>query len=216
MQACNDFICACVALPFALIIFARISTLQANSQTYLVHNLTVDSFFPVAVVISLAIGGVYRTTSQRLQASAFLEVRELGFGVGVGCVLALALGALLHAFAGVAEPSATQLVAAVVVGVVVITIGRMLLRYFLHALTTTRVLVVGAGAAVDRIMLSVSQDPGMTLVGRVGESDMRPRRRAGPDRGPAADLRRVGRPPHSGRGQRAVLARGAQHLPRPL
>ncbi len=172
MQACNDFICACVALPFALIIFARISTLQANSQTYLVHNLTVDSFFPVAVVISLAIGGVYRTTNQRLQASAFLEVRELGFGVGVGCVLALALGALLHAFAGVAEPSATQLVAAVVVGVVVITIGRMLLRYFLHALTTTRVLVVGAGAAVDRIMLSVSQDPGMTLVGRVGESDM--------------------------------------------
>ena len=64
--------------------------------------------------------------------------------------------------------------AAVIVGVVVITVGRMLLRYFLHALTTTRVLVIGAGTAVDRIMLSVSQDPGMTLVGRVIDSDTGP------------------------------------------
>ncbi len=171
MQVCNDFICACLALPLALILFSHISTLPVNSQSNLISNLTIDSFFPVAVVISLAIGGVYRTTSQRLQPSAFLEARELGFGVGVGCVLGLAVGALLHGFFGVVEPYPTQLVAAVIVGVVVITIGRMLLRYFLHALTTSRVLVVGAGTAVDRMMLSVGQDPGMTLVGRVVDSD---------------------------------------------
>jgi lipopolysaccharide/colanic/teichoic acid biosynthesis glycosyltransferase len=65
------------------------------------------------------------------------------------------------------EPYATQLVMAVIVSVVTITIGRMVLRTFLHALTTTRVLVVGSGTTVDRIMLSVRQDPGMTLVGRI-------------------------------------------------
>jgi len=172
MQVCSDFIFACFALPLALIIYSHISTIPVNGQGNLIHNLTVDSFFPVAVVISLAIGGVYRVTNRRLQPSAFLEMRELGFGVGCGCVLALALGALLHGFFGVAEPFATQLVASVIVGVVVITIGRMLLRYFLHALTTTRVLVIGAGMAVDRMMLSVGQDPGMTLVGRVVDSDM--------------------------------------------
>ncbi len=172
MQVCSDFLWACVALPLALIVFSHISTLPENAQGELLHNLTVDSFFPVAVVISLAIGGVYRSTSRRLQASAFMEMRELTFGVGCGCVLALAIGALLHGFSSLAEPSATQLVAAVIVGVIIISIGRMFLRYFVHALTTTRVLVVGAGAAVDRMMLSVGQDPGMTLVGRVIDSDM--------------------------------------------
>jgi exopolysaccharide biosynthesis polyprenyl glycosylphosphotransferase len=172
MQVCNDFICACIALPVALILFSYISPLEVNGRANFIHNFTVDSFFPVAVVISLAIGGIYRATSRRLQPSAFLEMRELGFGVGCGCALTLAIGALLHGFLGVAEPYPTQVVAAVGVGVVVITIGRMFLRYFLHALTTTRVLVVGSGAAVDRIILSVGQDPGMTLVGRVVDIDI--------------------------------------------
>jgi exopolysaccharide biosynthesis polyprenyl glycosylphosphotransferase len=172
MQACSDFLWACLAVPIALVIFSHISTLPVNAQSELLHNLTVDSLFPVAVVISLAIGGVYRSTSRRLQPNAFMEMRELTFGVGCGCVLALAVGALLHGFSGLAEPSATQLVAAVIVGVIVISIGRMFLRYFVHTLTTTRVLVIGAGTAVDRMMMSVSQDPGMTLVGRVVDSDM--------------------------------------------
>ena len=82
-------------------------------------------------------------------------------------MLALAIGSLLHLFFATSEPYATQLVMAVIVSVVTITIGRMALRSFLHALTTIRVLVVGAGTTADRIMLSVRQDPGMTLVGRI-------------------------------------------------
>ena len=61
---------------------------------------------------------------------------------------------------------------AVIVTIAVITLGRIVLRYFLHTLTTTRVLVVGAGTMADRIMLSVRQDPGMTLVGRAVDGDM--------------------------------------------
>jgi exopolysaccharide biosynthesis polyprenyl glycosylphosphotransferase len=45
------------------------------------------------------------------------------------------------------------------------------LRFFLHALTTTRVLVVGGGQSAERIMMNVRHDPGMTLVGRVGDGD---------------------------------------------
>ena len=92
MQVCNDFICACVALPLALILFSYISPLAVNGRATWSTTCTVDSFFPVAVVIALAIGGVYRATSRRLQPSAFLEMRELGFGVGCGCVLTLAIG----------------------------------------------------------------------------------------------------------------------------
>ena len=87
-------------------------------------------------------------------------------------MLALAIGSLLHVLFGTSEPYATQLVMAVIVTIGAITLGRIVLRYFLHTLTTTRVLVVGAGTTADRIMLSVRQDPGMTLVGRIVDGDV--------------------------------------------
>src|SRR4029077_16526034 len=122
-------------------------------------------------VIALGLGGVYRETHRRLQPSAFLEMRELCFGVGSGVVLTLALSAGVHVTFGVVEAYPTQLVFAVIVTVVVITIGRGIVRSLLRALTTTRVLVVGSGSLVDRIMLSVRQDPNMTLVGRAVEGE---------------------------------------------
>ncbi|HEY6425866.1 MAG TPA: hypothetical protein VIX84_01405, partial [Acidimicrobiales bacterium] len=166
MQVCNDFVCACIALALSLVILSQVSTAGTNDVSQIGHSIEIDTLFPVAVVIALALGGVYRTTHRSLQPSAFLEIRELCFGVGAGCVLTLAAGSLLHGAFGTTEPIATQLVMAVTVTIGVITMGRIVLRYLLHALTTTRVLVVGAGLMAERIMFSVQQDPGMTLVGR--------------------------------------------------
>src|SRR5580704_1028219 len=167
VQICCDFVCACIALPLSLVLLSQLSAVAVNAPGRLLTNLQIDSLFPVAVVIALASGGVYRVTHRRLQPSSFLEIRELSFGIGEGCVLALAIGSLLHVLFATSEPYATQLVMAVIVTVGTITVGRIILRYFLHTLTTTRVLVVGAGTTADRIMLSVRQDAGMTLVGRI-------------------------------------------------
>ncbi len=169
VQICCDFVCACIALPLSLILLSHLSAVPVNAPRQLVTNMEIDSLFPVAVVIALASGGIYRVTHRRLQPSAFLEIRELSFGVGEGCVLALAIGSLFHVLFATSEPYATQLVMAVIVTIASITVGRIILRYFLHTLTTTRVLVVGAGTTADRIMLSVRQDPGMTLVGRIAD-----------------------------------------------
>jgi FlaA1/EpsC-like NDP-sugar epimerase len=98
-------------------------------------------------------------THRQLQPSAFLEFRELAFGVGCGCVLTLAVGSFFHATFGTIEPVATQLVAAVIVSIGLITLGRIILRFFLHALTTTRVLVVGGGQTAERIMMNVRKTP---------------------------------------------------------
>jgi exopolysaccharide biosynthesis polyprenyl glycosylphosphotransferase len=171
VQICCDFVCACIALPVSLLVLSKLSAVAVNAPGQLLTNLQIDSLFPVAVVIGLASGGIYRVTHRRLQPSAFLEIRELSFGVGEGCVLALAIGSLLHVLFATSEPYATQLVMAVIVTIVTITIGRMVLRSLLHALTTTRVLVVGGGTTADRIMLSVRQDAGMTLVGRIVDGE---------------------------------------------
>jgi exopolysaccharide biosynthesis polyprenyl glycosylphosphotransferase len=172
IQVCTDFVCACIALPLSLLLLSIISAQRYNSLQNFGSNLKLDSYFPLAAIMALALGGMYRVTHRRLQPSAFLEIRELCFGVGSGCVLAIASGALLHVAFGLTEPNATQLVLAVIGTVFVISIGRMITRYFLHALTTTRVVVVGAGKIADRVLLSVRQDPGMTLVGRVVDLDV--------------------------------------------
>ncbi len=171
MQVSCDFVCACIAVPLSLLLLSRLSSVRVNAPGRLLANMQVDSLFPVAVVIALALGGVYRVAHRRLQPSAFLELRELSFGVGCGCVIALAVGSFLHGAFGTAEPYATQLVMAVIVAIGVITVGRVVLRFFLRTLTTTRVLVVGSGATADRIMLSVRQEPAMTLVGRAVDGD---------------------------------------------
>ena len=171
MQVSCDFLCACIALPLSLILLSRLSSARVNQLGLLLTNMKVDSLFPVAVVVALALGGVYRVTHRRLQPSAFLELRELSFGVGCGCVLALAVGSFFHGVIGTAEPFTTQLVMAVIAAIGVITVGRIILRFFLRKLTTTRVLVVGVGTTADRIMLSVRQEPTMTLVGRAVDGD---------------------------------------------
>jgi exopolysaccharide biosynthesis polyprenyl glycosylphosphotransferase len=172
VKVSGDFIWACIALPLSLLLLSTLSSKPVNSLHFLGRNTVIDSLFPVGVVLALALGGTYRITYQRLQPSAFLEMRDLSFGVGAGCVLALGIGSLLHASLGTTEPFTTQLVTAVIISVVAITFGRITLRYFLHALARTRVLVVGAGALVERIMMNVRLDPGMTLVGRVIDGDV--------------------------------------------
>ena len=171
MQISCDFVCACIALPLSLLVLSRYSSASSNESGRLLANMRVDSLFPIAVVVALALGGTYRVAHRRLQPSAFLELRELSFGVGCGCVLALAIGSFLHGAFGTPEPYVTQLVMAVIVAIGVITVGRVVLRFFLRTLTTTRVLVVGSGLTADRIMLSVRQDPAMTLVGRAVDGD---------------------------------------------
>jgi exopolysaccharide biosynthesis polyprenyl glycosylphosphotransferase len=174
VQVSTDFLCSYIALPLSLLLLSLLSSVAINSIQQLGTNFTVDSLFPVSVVLTLALGGMYRSTHRRLQPSAFLEIRELCFGVGSGCVLTIAVGALLHVTFSTTEPNATQLVFAVIVTVAVISLGRIVMRFFLHTLTVTRVLVVGSGNLAERIMTNVRQDPGMVLVGRVVDSDVVP------------------------------------------
>ena len=171
IQISCDFVCACIALPLSLLLLAILSSASVNASAELPTNLRVDSLFPISVVLALALGGIYRVAHRRLQPSAFLELRELSFCVGCGCVLALALGEFLHGVFGTVEPNATQLVMAVIVAIGVITVGHVVLRFLLRTLTTTRVLVVGSGTTADRVMLSVRQEPSMSLVGRAVDSD---------------------------------------------
>jgi exopolysaccharide biosynthesis polyprenyl glycosylphosphotransferase len=165
-----DFLAACAALPIALILLAGLSTVPANSLNLFRWNLAHDAIFPVGVVAALALTGSYRATRRAVGASTFKELQDLLVALGGGCVLTIALGIFLHATTKMEEPRATQLICAVIVAVVLITIGRSVVRHMLRSLTVNRILVVGSGALVDRIDTYLGLDKGATLVGRVVDS----------------------------------------------
>ncbi len=46
VQICCDFVCACIALPLALLLLTRLSAVPVNSSAELMTNLQIDALFP--------------------------------------------------------------------------------------------------------------------------------------------------------------------------
>ncbi len=164
---CSDFIMAAISLPIGLLILAAFSLVHQNNLAHFRQNLTTDALFPVFVVLALAAGGSYRSARRALQPSAFTDLKDLIFAIGAGCVLTLAVGSFLHGTMGLEEPHPTQLVVAVMVGVVLVSVGRAVIRAVLHALAEIRVIIVGAGTTVHRIATYLQLQGGMAIVGTV-------------------------------------------------
>jgi exopolysaccharide biosynthesis polyprenyl glycosylphosphotransferase len=162
-----DFLTTCAAIPVALLLLAGVSSVSSNSMQDFSWNVVHDSLFPAAVVAALALSGSYRRTRRALGPSTFTELHDLLFAIGAGCVLTIALGALLHATADLEEPRATQLIVMVMVAVVLVVIGRSIVRAMLGTLTVSRVIVVGAGALPKRVATYLGLNRGVSLVGRV-------------------------------------------------
>ena len=162
-----DFLTACAAVPVALVLLAGISSVPTNAMAQFGWNLAHDSLFPVAVVAALALSGSYRTNRRELGPSTFKQLHDLLFAIGAACVLTIAVGALLHATAGFTEPRPTQLIVMVIVAVIFVVVGRSIVRSMLHALTVSRVIVVGAGALPERVATYLGLNKGISLVGRV-------------------------------------------------
>ena len=162
-----DFLANCAAVPVALVLLAGISSVASNSMANFGWNLTHDSLFPAAVIAALALSGSYRTNRRVLGPSTFKELHDLLFAIGAGCVLTIALGALLHNTTGLNEPGPTQLIVTVIVAVVFVVIGRSIIRAMLHTLTVSRVIVVGSGTLPDRVATYLGLNKGVSLVGRV-------------------------------------------------
>jgi exopolysaccharide biosynthesis polyprenyl glycosylphosphotransferase len=162
-----DLLATCAAMPVALVLLAWISRVPSNSMGRFSWNLTHDSLFPVAVLAALALSGTYRANRRDLGPSTFKGIHDLLFALGAACVLTIAVGALLHATTGFQEPWPTQLIVMVIVAVLFVAIGRSIISAILHALTVTRVIVVGAGPLPDRIATYIGLNKGLSLVGRV-------------------------------------------------
>jgi exopolysaccharide biosynthesis polyprenyl glycosylphosphotransferase len=165
--AVTDFLGAVLAVPLALLLLSAISNVPRNSLSQFWSNLAVDWLFPVGVLIALAISGFYRSARRLVHPSTFVELKDLAFGIGMGCVLGLALGLLGHRVLGTSEPVATQMVLATVVAVPVIAAGRASFRSLRQAVYGSRIVLVGCGHLSRQIETYLSLQKGNEVIGHV-------------------------------------------------
>src|SRR5579863_8742759 len=52
VQISCDFVCACIALPVALVLLSALSSVPTNAPSQFATSIRIDSLFPLAVVIA--------------------------------------------------------------------------------------------------------------------------------------------------------------------
>jgi exopolysaccharide biosynthesis polyprenyl glycosylphosphotransferase len=165
--AVTDFLGAVLAVPLALLLLSATSNVPQNSLSHFWSNLTIDWLFPVSVLIALAISGFYRSARRLVHPSTFVELKDLAFGIGMGCVLGLALGLLGHRVLGTSEPETTQMVFATLVAVPVIAIGRASFRSLRQAVYGSRIVLIGCGHLLMQIETYLKLQKGNEVIGHV-------------------------------------------------
>ena len=126
-----------------------------------------DWLFPVMVLGALAASGFYRSARSSLSPGTFTEIKDLAFGVGLGCVLALGLGLIGHRVLATSEPASSQMVTAVLVAIVVMTAARAALRTTRQAIWGSRIVVVGSGDLTHQLQRYLGLQKGNHVVGHV-------------------------------------------------
>jgi exopolysaccharide biosynthesis polyprenyl glycosylphosphotransferase len=94
-------------------------------------------------------------------------LKDLAFGIGMGCVLGLAFGLLGHRVLGTSEPLTTQMVLATLVAVPVIAAGRASFRSLRQAVSGSRIVLVGCGHLLGQIETYLSFQKGNEVIGHV-------------------------------------------------
>jgi exopolysaccharide biosynthesis polyprenyl glycosylphosphotransferase len=153
----------------ALLVLSRASSSPTDSLRNFGVNITSDASFPVAIVLAMAVAGFYRSNRRAPYESSFSELKEISITLCGGCVLAIGGSLLLHIGLKTAESDSTQLLLAAILTVVVITCGRATIGAFRRGVHS-KVLIVGSGALVDRVVTYLRITKGVQYLGRVGDT----------------------------------------------
>jgi exopolysaccharide biosynthesis polyprenyl glycosylphosphotransferase len=162
----TDLVVAALSVPGALLLLSLGSAVPTNSLSHFWGNVEKDASFPIAIVLAMALGGFYRSRRRAPYESSFAELKELGIALCAGCVLSIGFSLVVHLSFGIAEANSTQLLLAAIVATGLITSTHAVtgaLRRGVHS----RVLIVGSGTLVDRIITYFNLIKGVEVVGRV-------------------------------------------------
>ena len=169
-----DLIVSSVAAAFGLLIVACLSTVPVNGLKYYWPNLVHEVWFPIGVVLGLALAGSYRRARRSGAQSTFTLMSNFFFAIGVGGLLSIAISTAVHRVLGQRQANANHVLSAIILATFFIPIARSIHRHFTLRRHPIRAIIIDSGENVSRYLTHLGLQGGFQVIGWVPGTALRP------------------------------------------
>ena len=163
----GDYLASVVGFFLGLLILNLITRNDFNRLEYLATNLRHAFWFPIGIVLGMAISSQYRLSRRSPTQNSFTELKEYAMATSFGGFIAMGLSYLAHRFGRVEIQVPTQVIVGVVIVTFVISFYRSILRAAVMSRRPVRIAVIDDGSTYQRIATHLHLQRGMALFGRI-------------------------------------------------
>ena len=162
-----DYVSAWVGLIIGLALLNLVTRNSFNRWSYIDYNLRHAFWFPIGVIIGMALTSGYRVSRRSPTQNAFTNFKELAMATSFGGFLAMSISYVAHHFTQWEIQVPTQIIIAVMTTTIVIAILRVVLRAVVMSQRPVRMAVIDDGTTYQRIATHLHLQRGITLYGRI-------------------------------------------------
>lgn len=169
-----DLFVSSVSAAAGLLFVALLSTVGVNGLDYFWPNLLHEIWFPVGVVLGLALAGSYRRARRSGAQSTFTLMGNFFFAIGVGGLLSIALSTTVHRILGQRQANANHVLSAIILATFLVPVARSLHRHFTLRRHPIRAIIIDSGENVSRYLTHLGLQGGFQVIGWVPGTALRP------------------------------------------
>ncbi|MEI8147978.1 MAG: exopolysaccharide biosynthesis polyprenyl glycosylphosphotransferase [Actinomycetes bacterium] len=162
-----DYFSAWTGFILGLALLNLVTRNAFNRWSYIDYNLRHAFWYPIGVVIGMALTSGYRVSRRSPTQNAFTDFKELAMATSFGGFLAMSISYVAHHFTQWEIQVPTQIIVGVVATTFVIATMRALLRAIVLSQRPVRMAVIDDGATYQRIATHLHLQRGITLYGRI-------------------------------------------------
>ncbi len=169
-----DLVVASFSAAVGLVVVACLSTVPVNGLEYFWPNLVHEVWFPVGVVLGLALAGNYRRARRSGAQSTFTLMSNFFFAIGVGGLVSIAISTVVHRALGQRQANANHVLSAIILATFFIPIARSMHRHFTLRRHPIRAIIIDSGENVSRYLTHLGLQGGFQVIGWVPGTSLRP------------------------------------------
>ena len=163
----TDYLSAWVGFIIGLALLNLVTRNAFNRWAYIDYNLRHAFWFPIGVVIGMALTSGYRVSRRSPTQNAFTNFKELAMATSFGGFVAMSISYTAHHFTQWEIQVPTQIIIGVMTTTFVIATMRVVLRAAVMSMRPVRMAVIDDGTTYQRIAMHLHLQRGITLYGRI-------------------------------------------------